>query len=96
MNLTPIYPDMLMKANKIPMIPAYGMWSIPHTSQIPSSPADEENNQDNSLSGINSSSTGKRNSVGDIRGRHVIRSENFLDVLSELAQVRIFIFFCTI
>ncbi|CAL2045267.1 unnamed protein product [Caenorhabditis brenneri] len=89
MNLTPIYPDMLMKANKIPMIPAYGMWSIPHTSQIPSSPTDEEDNQDNSLSGTKSSPTGKRNSVGDIRGRHVIRSENFLDVLSELAQVKI-------
>ncbi|CAB3399113.1 unnamed protein product [Caenorhabditis bovis] len=32
---------------------------------------------------------GKRHPVGDIRGRHVIRSENFLDVLSELAQVKL-------
>ncbi|CAI5451922.1 unnamed protein product [Caenorhabditis angaria] len=27
--------------------------------------------------------------VGDLRGRHIIRSENFLDVLSELAQVKL-------
>ncbi|EFP11100.1 hypothetical protein CRE_31032 [Caenorhabditis remanei] len=85
MNLTPIYPDMFMKANKVPMIPAYGMWAIPQTSQVTESPSD---GFDNSLAGKKTSPTEKRNSVGDIRGRHVIRSENFLDVLSELAQVK--------
>ncbi|ULT89926.1 hypothetical protein L3Y34_008369 [Caenorhabditis briggsae] len=86
MNLTPIYPDMIMKANKIPMIPAYGMWAIPQTSQLPSTPTDEYGN---ALSGTKTEAVEKKNSVGDIRGRHVIRSENFLDVLSELAQVKI-------
>ncbi|CCD64170.2 EB domain-containing protein [Caenorhabditis elegans] len=82
-NLTPIYPDMLMKANKVPMIPAYGIWTIP--PHVP--PSSKE--FDNPLSGIKTSPTEKRNSIGDIRGRHVIRSENFLDVLSELAQVKL-------
>uniref|UniRef100_A0A8R1DJL3 Uncharacterized protein n=2 Tax=Caenorhabditis japonica TaxID=281687 RepID=A0A8R1DJL3_CAEJA len=70
MNLTPIYPDMI-KSAKVPLIPAYGVWSLPQQ------PVGNEVRRNH------------RNSVGDIRGRHVIRSENFLDVLSELAQVKL-------
>lgn len=64
-----------MKSHKIPMIPAYGVWSIPQPG--------ERNTVENHMK------KEKSNAIGDIRGRHVIRSENFLDVLSELAQVNL-------